>query len=237
VRFVGRVPNEQLPTWYAASDVVLLPSAQDSWGIAVVEGLAAGRVVVTSEFTGASAAIHSGVDGFVLGGARRSRRRAALGRGAAAGDHGARCRGGAAVRRSRTPGALARRPRARVRPPPGAGREADAEGCHDVEKSRLAARPPQNAGASRCATATRLCERPPDPYGSRQGRSRGSGLRPPPPPRSSVELSRRPALTVTPDRVALVLLRLAIAAADVNPGAASESRLDDLRSRLGRRLA
>jgi glycosyltransferase involved in cell wall biosynthesis len=78
VRFVGRVPNEQLPRWYAASDVVLLPSSQDSWGITVVEGLAAGRVVVTSEFTGASATIHSGVDGFVLPGAGHPAALAAL---------------------------------------------------------------------------------------------------------------------------------------------------------------
>lgn len=69
VQFIGRVPNEDLPEWYSASDVVLLPSRQDAWGIAVIEGLAAGRVVVTTEFTGASSAIRSGVDGFVLEGA------------------------------------------------------------------------------------------------------------------------------------------------------------------------
>jgi glycosyltransferase involved in cell wall biosynthesis len=68
VQFVGRVRNEDLPKWYAASDVVLLPSRQDAWGIAVIEGLAAGRVVVTTEFTGASSAIRPGVDGFVLEG-------------------------------------------------------------------------------------------------------------------------------------------------------------------------
>jgi glycosyltransferase involved in cell wall biosynthesis len=66
VRFIGRVPNEDLPECYAAADVVLLPSRQDAWGISVIEGLAAGRVVVTSEFTGASSAIQNGVDGFVL---------------------------------------------------------------------------------------------------------------------------------------------------------------------------
>lgn len=66
VRFVGRVAWEELPQWYSAADVVLAPSRQDSWNLPVIEGLAAGRAVVASEFSGSAEAIHDGENGFVL---------------------------------------------------------------------------------------------------------------------------------------------------------------------------
>ena len=66
VRFLGRRPPGELPSWYSAADVVLLPSEFDVWGIPVIEALAAGRVVVVSAFTGASEVIRHGESGFVL---------------------------------------------------------------------------------------------------------------------------------------------------------------------------
>jgi glycosyltransferase involved in cell wall biosynthesis len=66
VRFFGHVPHDELPTMYAAANAVLLPSRQDSWGHSVLEGFAAGAVVLVSEFTGAHEVVHDGVDGFVL---------------------------------------------------------------------------------------------------------------------------------------------------------------------------
>jgi UDP-glucose:(heptosyl)LPS alpha-1,3-glucosyltransferase len=68
VRFFGRRPRTELTSWYAAGDVVLLPSRQDAWGLTVGEGLAAGRVVVASRHAGAHSLIEEGVTGFVLSG-------------------------------------------------------------------------------------------------------------------------------------------------------------------------
>lgn len=66
VRLFGRRPSGELPSWYSAADVVLLPSERDVWGIPVIEGLAAGRVVAVSAFAGASQVIENGRNGFIL---------------------------------------------------------------------------------------------------------------------------------------------------------------------------
>jgi UDP-glucose:(heptosyl)LPS alpha-1,3-glucosyltransferase len=68
IRFLGRVPMDELAGLYCAADIVLLPTTQDSWALPVVEGLAAGAVVVASEHAGSSEVIEHGVDGFVLDG-------------------------------------------------------------------------------------------------------------------------------------------------------------------------
>jgi UDP-glucose:(heptosyl)LPS alpha-1,3-glucosyltransferase len=68
VRFLGRLSMEELAGLYCAADIVLLPTTQDSWALPVVEGLAAGAVVVASEHAGSSEVIEHGVDGFVLDG-------------------------------------------------------------------------------------------------------------------------------------------------------------------------
>jgi len=69
VKFLGQIPNDELPSWYSAADVFVLTSRDDVWGIPVVEAMAAGCVVVTSEFTGAHEIVERGVDGHVLEGA------------------------------------------------------------------------------------------------------------------------------------------------------------------------
>jgi UDP-glucose:(heptosyl)LPS alpha-1,3-glucosyltransferase len=66
VRFLGRRPPHELCTWYAAGDVLVLPSRQDAWGLPVVEAMAASRVAVASEYAGAHEAIEDGVTGFVV---------------------------------------------------------------------------------------------------------------------------------------------------------------------------
>ena len=53
-------------------------SRQDSWAIPVIEGMAAGRTVLTSEFNGSSEAIVTGETGFVVRGAGDPRQVAAL---------------------------------------------------------------------------------------------------------------------------------------------------------------
>lgn len=66
VRFLGRVTQDELAEVFSGSDVVLLPSRQDAWGQVVIEALAAGRVVLVSEYAGAHEVIDDGLNGFVL---------------------------------------------------------------------------------------------------------------------------------------------------------------------------
>ena len=68
IRFLGRLSMEELAALYCAVDIVLLPTTQDSWALPVVEGLAAGAVVVASEHAGSCEVIEHGLDGFVLDG-------------------------------------------------------------------------------------------------------------------------------------------------------------------------
>ncbi len=51
---------------YAAADVYVSPSREDSFGMPVAEAMACGLPVVTSVFAGVSSLLHDGTDGFVL---------------------------------------------------------------------------------------------------------------------------------------------------------------------------
>jgi len=46
---LGTVPEEELVAWYHATDALAFPSTNEGWGLAVLEALAAGRPVVTSD--------------------------------------------------------------------------------------------------------------------------------------------------------------------------------------------
>ncbi len=52
VRFLGRVGNELLQRYYAAADLFVLPSLIESWGTVMVESLACGTPVVTTDTIG-----------------------------------------------------------------------------------------------------------------------------------------------------------------------------------------
>lgn len=69
VHFLGRLARPDLAPIYSASDVLVLPSRQDVWGHPVVEAMAAGRVAVTSEYTGSHEVLDEGESGFTLPGA------------------------------------------------------------------------------------------------------------------------------------------------------------------------
>ena len=48
-RYVGLVPRDRLPCYYAASDVVVLASLEEEgWGLTLMEGMMAGRPVICS---------------------------------------------------------------------------------------------------------------------------------------------------------------------------------------------
>jgi glycosyltransferase involved in cell wall biosynthesis len=52
--------------YYAAVDVYVSPSKEDSFGLPVLEAMACGLPVITSVAAGVSELVHDGVDGFVL---------------------------------------------------------------------------------------------------------------------------------------------------------------------------
>lgn len=66
VRFEGFAQPDQLPHYYAAADVALVPSLYDGWALVVNEGLAAGLPVVATTAVGASDVIEDGVSGYVV---------------------------------------------------------------------------------------------------------------------------------------------------------------------------
>jgi glycosyltransferase involved in cell wall biosynthesis len=58
--------NTDVLDFYAAADVYVSPSREDSFGLPVAEAMACGLAVVTSVCAGVAEYIHDGVDGFVL---------------------------------------------------------------------------------------------------------------------------------------------------------------------------
>jgi phosphatidyl-myo-inositol alpha-mannosyltransferase len=53
IRFIGHVPAADLPRWYATGDLFVSPaSGNESFGIVLVEAMAAGRAVVASDIPG-----------------------------------------------------------------------------------------------------------------------------------------------------------------------------------------
>lgn len=54
VNFVGKKTQAELPDYYNASDVVVMPSQYESFGIAALEAMACGVPVITTDVTGIS---------------------------------------------------------------------------------------------------------------------------------------------------------------------------------------
>jgi phosphatidyl-myo-inositol alpha-mannosyltransferase len=66
VRFLGHVPSADLPRWYATGDIFVSPAlGHESFGIVLVEAMAAGRVVVASDIPGYRTVIQPGLNGVV----------------------------------------------------------------------------------------------------------------------------------------------------------------------------
>jgi phosphatidylinositol alpha-mannosyltransferase len=67
VAMLGTVPNEDLPGQLAAADVFVAPAlGQESFGIALVEAMAAGVPVVASAIPGYDEVVRDGVDGLLV---------------------------------------------------------------------------------------------------------------------------------------------------------------------------
>ncbi len=65
VRFVGPVPQTDLPRLYAAADVLANPSFSESFGMSLVEGMATGMPVVATRIGGMPEIVVPGVTGFL----------------------------------------------------------------------------------------------------------------------------------------------------------------------------
>jgi UDP-glucose:(heptosyl)LPS alpha-1,3-glucosyltransferase len=57
--------SEDVRRYYAAADVVVLPSLRDAFGMTILEGMACGLCVVTTPDTGVSTLIKDGTNGFI----------------------------------------------------------------------------------------------------------------------------------------------------------------------------
>lgn len=55
--FMGQQPQEKLPYYYSAADVVVMPSHYESFGLVALEAMACGTPVVVSDVSGVSSLI------------------------------------------------------------------------------------------------------------------------------------------------------------------------------------
>jgi len=64
--FVGAVAHEQLPLYYSAADVTVMPSSYESFGLVAVESLACGTPVVATRVGGLTSIVHDGETGVLV---------------------------------------------------------------------------------------------------------------------------------------------------------------------------
>jgi D-inositol-3-phosphate glycosyltransferase len=66
VRFVGAVPQEQLPLYYNAADVCAVPSYYESFGLVALEAMACGTPVVATRVGGLTGTVRDGENGYLI---------------------------------------------------------------------------------------------------------------------------------------------------------------------------
>ncbi len=66
VTFTGSIPQRELPAYYSAADVFVLPSYAESFGLAALEAMACGTPVVVSRVGGLKSFVASGETGYLV---------------------------------------------------------------------------------------------------------------------------------------------------------------------------
>ncbi len=66
VTFTGPVPQSELPTYYGAADVLVLPSHYESFGLVALEAMACGTPVVVSRVGGLKTFVRNGESGYLI---------------------------------------------------------------------------------------------------------------------------------------------------------------------------
>jgi glycosyltransferase involved in cell wall biosynthesis len=68
VRFCGRVSDKEMPSHYAACDVLVLPSTTmgEAFGVVLLEAMASGKPVIASNLPGVRTVVRDGVDGTLV---------------------------------------------------------------------------------------------------------------------------------------------------------------------------
>ena len=64
--FVGRIPQSELPYYYGACDIFVIPSIIEAFGLVTVEAMACGRPVIGSNVGGIPDIIKDGLNGFLV---------------------------------------------------------------------------------------------------------------------------------------------------------------------------
>ena len=66
VRFLGLIAHDELPFFYSAADVSVVPSYHESFGLVMLESLACGTPVVATKVGGAETVIRHGETGYIV---------------------------------------------------------------------------------------------------------------------------------------------------------------------------
>jgi len=64
--FTGFIPRNEVPYYYAASDVIVVPSIQEAFGLVVTEAMASGKPVIGTNVGGIPDQIIDGYNGFLV---------------------------------------------------------------------------------------------------------------------------------------------------------------------------
>lgn len=65
VRFLGFVPNAELPEYYGRSDIFVLPSSTESFGLVFAEAMSCGLPIAASNVGGIPETVRDGIDGLL----------------------------------------------------------------------------------------------------------------------------------------------------------------------------